>query len=308
MIVSQFWAFANDVYTEDQGKRLFPIVGIGASAGALVGAFLTADVFEKMSNGALMTLSCALLGCFIVLIVWVNKREVSATPAGAEDKAEETLSKEGGFSLVRKNRYLLLIAFFVLLLNMVNSVGEFILGSLFAQEAIAEIGAGEALQAQRGEFIRTLYADFFGWVNLAGLIIQSFLVSRFIKYFGVRGSLFIGPIMSLITYGTTALAPVLNVVRGVKIAENSNDYSTNNTVRQALFLPMSRDVKYKAKAAIDTFFGRSGDALQALVVFIGTHLSLAIPGFAVINVALVGIWLGVTAGIAKEHKKLAEEA
>ena len=307
MIVSQFWAFANDVYTEEQGRRLFPIIGIGASAGALAGAFLTAGVFEQMSNGALMSLSCTLLCVFALLIVWVNKREVRGV-AGEREKAGETLSKEGGFALVRKNRYLLLIAFFVLLLNMVNSVGEFILGSLFQQHAIDVIGAGQQFEAQRGELIRTLYGEFFGWVNLIGLIIQSFLVSRLIKYFGVRGSLFIGPTLSLITYGTTAVSPVLKVVRTMKIVENANDYSTNNTVRQALFLPMPRDVKYKAKAAIDTFFGRTGDALQALVVFIGTQFSLAIPGFAVVNVALVGIWLGVTAGIAREHKRLAGQA
>jgi AAA family ATP:ADP antiporter len=306
MIVSQFWAFANDVYTEDQGKRLFPVIGIGASTGAFAGAFLTAGVFEKMSNGALLTLSCVLLGVFALLIVWVNQREVRAV-AGEQEKAVQTLSKEGGFTLVRKSRYLLLIALFVLLLNMVNSVGEFILGSLFEQHAIDVIGAGDALRDQRGELIRTLYGSFFGWVNLVGLIIQSFLVSRIIKYLGVRGTLFVGPLMSLITYGTTAIQPVLNVVRLMKIVENSNDYSTNNTVRQALFLPMSRDVKYKAKAAIDTFFGRTGDALQALVVFIGTQLSLAIPGFAAVNVALVGIWFGVTVGIAKEHRKLAKQ-
>ncbi len=307
MIVSQFWAFANDVYTEEQGKRLFPIVGIGASGGALAGAWLTAEAFEKMSNGALMTLASALLGVFILLIVWVNQRE-SFSPSGKDTKASEVLSKEGGFGLVLRNRYLLLIALFVLLLNLVNTVGEFILGSLFEQEALARIGAGEEFRAERGEFIRTLYAEFFGWVNLIGLLIQSFLVSRFIKYLGVRGTLFIGPLMSLVTYGTTALQPVLSVVRGMKIAENSNDYSTNNTVRQSLFLPMSRDVKYKAKAAIDTFFGRAGDALQALVVFIGTQLSLAIPGFALINVAFVAVWIGVAAGIVKERKRFTTES
>jgi len=307
MIVSQFWAFANDVYSEEQGKRLFPIVGIGVSAGALAGSWLTARVFVKMSNGALMTLACVLLGVFMLLIIWVNYREVRGVST-EQAKAEETLSKEGGFGLVWRSRYLLLIAVFVLLLNMVNSIGEFILSSLFTQEAIDQVGAGDEFGAQRGELIRTMYGEFFGWVNLVGLLIQSFVVSRLIKLFGVRGSLFIGPIMSLITYGTTAVQPVLNVVRMMKTAENSNDYSTNNTVRQALFLPMSRDVKYKAKAAIDTFFGRSGDALQALVVFIGTQVSLAIPGFAVVNVVLVGVWLAVTAGIAKEHKNLAKEA
>jgi AAA family ATP:ADP antiporter len=306
MIVSQFWAFANDIYTEQQGKRLFPVVGIGASSGALVGAWLTAVAFERMTNESLLMLASALLGLFILLIVWVDRREVVAT-AESPDTSQK-LSKEGGFKLVLGNRYLLLIAFYVLILNLVNTVGEFILGSFFEQYAIDQVGAGDALRASRGEFIRTLYGEFFGWVNLIGLLIQSFLVSRFIKYLGVRGSLFIGPLMSLVTYGTTAFQPVLNIVRNMKVVENSNDYSTNNTVRAALFLPTSRDVKYKAKAAIDTFFGRTGDALQALVVFVGTRLAFAIPAFAIVNVIFVGVWLLVCGGIVREHKKLTKEA
>jgi AAA family ATP:ADP antiporter len=307
MVVSQFWAFANDVYTEEQGKRLFPVVGIGASAGALVGAWLTASVFEKMGNGQLMILASALLGVFILLIVLVDKREAVAASPGAA-RPEQRLGGEGGFQLVMKNRYLLLIALHVLILNLVNTVGEFILGSLFAQHAIDAIGAGDAFRAQRSEYIRTMYGAFFGWVNLVGLLIQSFLVSRFFKYLGVRGSLFVGPIMSLLTYGVTAAQPVLNAVRVMKIGENSNDYSLNNTVRQALFLPTSREVKYKAKAAIDTFFARTGDALQAAVVFMGTSLAFALSAFAVVNVVLVGVWLAVVAGIAREHKRLTTEA
>jgi AAA family ATP:ADP antiporter len=303
MIVSQFWAFANDIYTEDQGKRLFPVVGIGASAGAVAGSVLTANSFERMSNGSLMALASALLVVFILLIVWVNRRE-SATSGEQATKAEQTLGEEGGFSLVLRNRYLLLIAMHVLILNLVNTLGEFILGSLFAQHAIEVIGDGEAFMEARAEYIRTMYGAFFGWVNLAGLAIQAFLVSRFIKYLGVRGSLFVGPLISLVTYGVTAAQPVLKAVRVMKIGENANDYSLNNTIRHALFLPTSREVKYKAKAAIDTFFARTGDALQAVVVFIGTHLAFGIPAFAVVNVVIVGVWLGVVGGIARDHRKL----
>jgi len=175
------------------------------------------------------------------------------------------------------------------------------------QTAIAQFGAGVAAQEARGNYIGSFYGTFFSWVNLFTFLIQSFLVSRLIRFFGVRGSLFIGPIISMATYGIAAVQPVLNSLRVVKMAENSNDYSTNNTIRQALFLPTSRDVKYKAKAAIDTFFGRSGDALQAVIVFVGTRLAFAIPAFAIVNVVFVGIWLVVCAGIAREHKKLSPE-
>jgi AAA family ATP:ADP antiporter len=259
----------------------------------------------------MMILAGALLGVFILLIVWVHRREGSTqgtTPGVAAEESQEKLSKEGGFQLVMRNRYLLLIAFHVLILNLVNTVGGFILDLLFEQAGQEAVAAGTVAAAEEGAYLRTLYSELFGWVNLLGLLIQSFLVSRLIRFLGVRGSLFIGPVISLVTYATTAVRPVLGVVRGVKILENANDYSTNNTVRQALFLPTSRDAKYKAKAAIDTFFARTGDALQALVVFVGTRLAFAIPAFAIVNVVFIGIWLLVCGGIVKEHRKLTEEA
>jgi AAA family ATP:ADP antiporter len=307
MLISQFWAFANDLYSEEQGKRLFPVIGVGATAGALAGAWLTALVFEKMSDSSLLLLALALLMVFVFLIVLINRRETHVSGEEAQ-KAEKTLSKEEGFQLVFRNRYLLLIAFHVLLLNLVNTVGEHILRSLFEEAANNAVLAGTIVASEESAFIRTMYAQFYGWVNLFGFLIQSLLVGRFIKYLGLRGSLFIGPLVSLAAYGTSAFQPVLNVVRGVKTAENSNDYSTNNTIRAALFLITSREVKYKAKAAIDTFFARAGDALVALVVFVGTRLSLALPAFALVNVVFISVWLLVCGGIAKEHKKLSKEA
>ena len=196
MIVSQFWAFANDLYTEEQGQRLFPVIGVGATAGALAGAWLTASVFEKMRDSSLLLLAGGLLVVFVFLIVLINRRE---THVGTEEaqKAEETLSKEGGFQLVLRNRYLLLIALHVLLLNLVNTVGEFILGYLFEDAANNAVLAGTIVASEESAFIRTMYAQFYGWVNLFGFLIQSLLVGRFIKYFSVRGSLFIGPLVSL---------------------------------------------------------------------------------------------------------------
>jgi AAA family ATP:ADP antiporter len=307
MLVSQFWAFANDVYSEEQGKRLFPIVGIGTTSGALAGAWFTATAFQNMQDTSLLLLAGILLVPFILLIVWINKKQIRGR-AEENEKARTPLGKEGGFILVMRNRYLLLMAFHILLLNLVNTVGEFILGWLFEELANEAVAAGTIIASETSAFIRTLYAEFYGWVNLTGFLIQALLVGRFIKYLGVRGTLFIGPVISLVAYGAAGLQPIFNVIRNMKIAENSNDYSTNNTVRAALFLNTSREVKYKAKAAIDTFFARTGDALQALVVFVGTKLSFAIPAFAAVNVIIVVIWLLVCSGIVKEHKKLSADA
>jgi len=106
-------------------------------------------------------------------------------------------------------------------------------------------------------------------------------------------------------YAAIGLIGGLSVLRVAKTAENSTDYSLQNTVRQALFLPTSREAKYKAKAAIDTFFVRFGDAAAAALIWVGLHvLMLQARDFAFVNLGLVAIWLLLNVGIAREHRKL----
>ena len=94
----------------------------------------------------------------------------------------------------------------------------------------------------------------------------------------------------------------------MKIADNSLDYSLGNTTKQALWLPTSREAKYKAKQAVDSFFVRAGDVLQAGVVFVGERLALAVPAFAAITLVLAAAWLGVVALLNVALRRKAEEA
>jgi AAA family ATP:ADP antiporter len=174
-------------------------------------------------------------------------------------------------------------------------------------EALAAAKA-KALRGARSAVIGKFYGDFFFWVNLVGVLTQMFLVSRIFKYFGVRAALFVLPVIAF--GGYAAIAPIggLGVLRVAKTAENSTDYSLQNTVKQALFLPTSREAKYKAKAAIDTFFVRFGDTASALVVAVGLHaLHFGPRSFAAVNVALVTVWIVLNVGIAREHKKMVPE-
>lgn len=201
-----------------------------------------------------------------------------------------------------RHRYLRLIALLVLLLNLVNSLGEYLLGRFV-------IASAQVIPAaERGKFIGQFYADFFSWVNLLGFLIQTFLVSRLFKWIGVRGGLFVLPLIAMTGYGILAVLPILAIVRVAKILENATDYSLNNTVRHALFLPTSREEKYKGKAATDTFFVRLGDMVQAGIVFAGVQLGLSISNLAVANMVMVGVWLAVAAAIYREHKRLTKES
>ena len=116
------------------------------------------------------------------------------------------------------------------------------------------------------------------------------------------------PIVALGGYGVIAFLPVLGIIRWVKIAENSLDYSLNNTVRHALFLPLSREEKYNAKQAIDTFFWRAGDLLSAGLVFLGTQmLAFNTQHFAMVNMVLVALWLMIAFWTGRENAQMTGE-
>ena len=128
-------------------------------------------------------------------------------------------------------------------------------------------------------------------------------VSRIMKYIGIGPAVFVLPVIALGSYTLLAFAPVLSFIRLAKIGENSTDYSIQNTVRHALFLNTSRAAKYKAQSAIESFFWRTGDALSALLVFIGTKLAFDIPKFAAANIIFVLMWLAVAVFIVQIRKR-----
>jgi AAA family ATP:ADP antiporter len=303
LAVAQFWGFANDLYTEEQGKRLFPIVGVGASLGAWGGSLFAGDVYRAMGPFQLMMLSAGVLVLCILLTIVSHRRDAGTASADRRKEAEKPLDRSGAFRLLLQNKYLLLIAGVVLLMSTVNSTGEYIL-SKFVTQSAAHLSGSE-----KGAYIGEFYGSYFSWVNLLGFLIQTFLVSRLFKWIGVRGALFILPVIAMGGYGALAFIPVMAIVRSAKILENATDYSLNNTVRHALYLPTSREAKYKAKAVTDTFFVRFGDLIQAGIVFVGAQLlAFSTQQFALVNLVLVVLWLVLAVMVYRRHRHLAKEA
>jgi len=355
MIVAQFWAFANDVYTEEEGKRLFPIVGFGASAGAVLGAWVAGRVIGPLGFYSPFVLGALLLIAAAAITSLVDARERRRTEAGvpdpltsgllpaatgqyrsmsgehrtvasspgyqqasgtftavrrdesAEDAERREMASTGSaFGLVLRNRYLLLIALLVMILNWVNTNGGYIL--LATLETIAEtaVAEGRAGGLTEREYIAGFYSGFLTIQNAAGLLIQLFLVSRILKYAGVRIALLILPVIAFGGYTLLAFSALLPLIRVVKITENSTDYSLNNTVRNVLFLPTTREEKYKAKQVTDSFAQRAGDVLHSVLIFVATGvLALTTRDLALINLGLVVVWIVIAMLIGRRYERLA---
>jgi AAA family ATP:ADP antiporter len=255
-----------------------------------------------------------------------RQRELSAkAERGETGKKKESL----GFDMLFRYKYIGLIALLVLLLNLVNTTGEYILGSLVedhgkatAEEVIqAAIGSGttasigdqefgdpnatETREEIEGNVIGRFYASFFLWVNLIGMFLQLFIVGRLIKWFGIKAGLLWLPIVALGTYALIFLAPAIRYARIGKTAENASDYSVNKTTLQMLFLPTTHEIKYKAKQVTDSFMQRIGDVGSAVVVFLGTQIfTFGTKGFAALNLGIIAIWFVIVFMIVREHAEI----
>ncbi|HKP57541.1 MAG TPA: MFS transporter [Polyangiales bacterium] len=300
--IAQFWSFANDIYTPEQGKRLFGVLGIGSSVGAVAGARL-AKALAPLGPSALMLVAAGVLVVCVGLFFVVERRIGQASEA-REQKAEEPIAIEGGVMSMLLHRYLLLLAGLMLLLNCVNSNGEYLLDRTLLA-AVQQQGGDEKAATT---FIAEFKADYFGWVNLLGVLMQLFVVSRIMQTIGVRRALFVMPIVSAVSYTSLLIMPVLNVVRIGKIAENTLDYSLQNTARQALFLVTSRAEKYVGKTVIDTLIVRVGDVMSAGLVLGVTQLHLPVRALAALNLLLIGGWLVVLLFIGREHRRRSLQA
>jgi AAA family ATP:ADP antiporter len=310
MLIAQFWSYATDVYTEDRGKRLFAIIATGGSIGAVVGPRLArlAGTFE------LLLVAAAIMAAGLALFNLIERHHRRAP--GHAERARAPIGGGGGFTMVVRDRYLLLIAALVLVAELVKTTGEYILSKSAAEHA-AEIvpatshpelppeGRAAAITDERREVITSFYADFYFWANLTGFVTQALLVSRLMHAFGVQKVLFVTPMIALGGYAAIAAVGGVALIGMAKVAENSTEYSVESTVRQTLFLPTDRATKYKAKAAIDTFVVRGADTLSGLLVWVGSRgLGFGIGGFAAVNVVLTLVWFAIAAGIAQRYYAL----
>ena len=136
LIVAQFWSFANDLYLEEQGKRLFPIIAFGGSFGAILGPKIAGWLFEPSGPYGLMLMTALLLGVCMVFSNRVNRRAADERRnAQRALDPEKPLGRRGAYKLVLGQPYLLIIAAMMIVANLVNTTGEFILGQKVTEEA-----------------------------------------------------------------------------------------------------------------------------------------------------------------------------
>ncbi len=320
-VVAQFWTFSADIFNNESGKRLLPVIAIGGTSGAVAGSWLV-DYFissQLISTNYLLLIATIPLFISILLIRIVDQRQsicqssISGKTIPSLMPEMNTASVMNGAKLIFFSRFVLLVALVTLLSNWVNTNGENLLFRVIqetlATEAVAQgISGSENILKFTREGTTAFYGNFFFWVNIIALFLQSFIVSRLLKFGGFAVILMLLPLIALISYSLMALLPILAIVKIMKIAENATDYSINNTARHVLWLPVDSMTKFLGKPAIDTFYVRLGDGFAAITVLVGVQmLTLSIKQFFIFNVSLVILWIICGILLIKEYNKVANQ-
>ena len=307
MVIAQFWAFAADLFNVKTGQRLFAVIMMGAALGAMAGSQVGGRLFSLIGVTNLMLLSAALLALVLFLsrhaerMVPEGSRSVSASNP-ADSQANVLAQILGGFRVVAHSGYLVRIALFVMLLNLVNTNGGYVLVTYLSDHARELVAAGDGTLGT-GDVISRFWGNYWTWFTALQIVIQLFLVSRIFRWFGVRGAILVLPIVMIVNYGLILFVPVFAVVRVMMIIENATNMSMGNTTNHTLYLPVTREEKYVGKTTIDTFFARFGDLLSAgLVMLTAEFLGLEVGWMVAINLSLALALFALGNAIGKYHR------
>lgn len=302
LMVTQFWVFATGSFNIKSGKRLFPVILIGASLGGLIGAQIASFVIGHMGIASGLLAASAIIAT-TSFFPYIARDAVPAESSCLDCHMykNKNASLLGGLHVVGRSKLMILIAIYALLLNIVNSTGEYI----FAETLLSKLeGLGITEIAERERYIGQTYAQFAFWVTAVALFMQMFVVSRVFIYFGISVAVMAMPVLLTIGYFLGGFFPVFTFIYALKALDNSLDYSLTNTVRQTLFLPVTHEEKFEAKTAIDTFLWRFGDLLQAGVIYAALNwLNWGIKEIAYFCGFLGIFWIITARSVAIEYKE-----
>jgi AAA family ATP:ADP antiporter len=288
-----FWALLADRFSSDQGKRLFALIAVGGTLGAIFGPWLASRLAEPLGTPALLLVAAGFLGIAIALAWWLvwtrpdRDASAAATPAPA---AEEALRIGGspwaGLRAVFASPYLLGIAGYVLAMTV---VATFIYFTRLQMVALAE----SDLDARTG-----LLGNIDMWTQIAVLLLQLTLTGQIIRRFGLGVALAALPVATALGFVGLAIYGSFAMLIALEAMSKAVQRGLTRPAREALFTVVSREDKYKAKAFIDTFVYRAGDVVGAQTEGLLGRLGLALGGLVTVVVplalfwAMLGLWLG----------------
>ena len=280
-VVSIFWQMIVDVFTSEQGKRLFGFIAAGATLGAISGSIFTVSTVEHMAPGYLMVGAALMLEVAVFCVRRLSglSAALSERPKAEQSEAPIGGSLMSGFRDALSSSYLLNVSLFLLLYAVTSTF-------LYFQQAAVVSHSFESRAAQTAFFASVDLG-----VNILTLAVQLFLTGRILKRFGVGTTLSLLPVFSVIGFGAVALMPTLASVVGFQLIRRAGNFAIARPTREVLFTVLPREDRYKAKSFIDTAVYRFGDQLGAWSFALLTYFKLGLGEISIVAAVVSLLWL-----------------
>ncbi len=281
-VVTVFWGFVVDLFSTDQGKRVFGFIAVGSSLGGIVGSFLTATLAETVPPFVLLLIAVAPLEVAAWLATVLHRRSGSTAAATRTEEAEPVRGTAfSGMKVVFQSSYLSLILLFIVLMTFASTV-------LYYQQADLIRDAFPVDRAARTAF----YAKIDLAVNLITIFTQALLVAHIIRRIGIGLSLALIPLFAMLGFLSLGIYPLLAVLVLFQVLYRAGRYAIARPSREVLYTVVGREERYKSKAFIDAGGYRGGDLITAWLYTGLAALGLSLGAIALVAVPVAAVWAG----------------
>jgi len=296
-VVSVFWQMNVDLFSSEQGKRLFGLIAAGATIGAITGSSVTASLARYVSPIFLLLGAAALLEIAVFSVGRLSRLSptLHRQPAAGSEEAPIGGSVFAGIVHAFRSRYLVNVSVFILLFAVTATF-------LYYQQAGIVKGSFGDRGAQTAFFATV---DLL--VNILTLAVQLFLTGRIVLLFGVALALGFLPALTIIGFGALALLPTIAVVAIFQVLRRAGDYAIARPTREVLFTVVPREDRYKTKSFIDTVVYRTGDQLGIWSASLLSTLGLGTTGVALVAIPIAAVWLLNALWLGRRQELLAAE-
>jgi len=289
-VVSVFWQLNVDLFSPEQGKRLFGFIAAGATIGALVGSAVTASLARTVSPTFLLIGAAVLLEVAVFSVGRLARLSPSLHRRPADQVAAKADERPVGGTVLAgithafRSPYLLSVGAFLLLYAVTSTF------VYFQQAAIVKVSFAD--RAAQTQFFATIDLC----VNALALVVQLFFTGRIIVLLGVALALAALPALTMIGFAALALTPSLGVIAVFQVLRRAADYAITRPTREVIYTVVPREDRYKTKGFIDTFVYRLGDQVGAWSVPLLGGLGAATAPVVAIGIAFLwllnALWLG----------------
>jgi AAA family ATP:ADP antiporter len=297
-VVSIFWQTIVDVFTSEQGKRLFGFIAAGATIGAIMGSAATALLARSVPTWALLTGAALLLELAVFSMRRLSRLSdrVYRKPSAQSGERAVGGSTYAGIVHVLKSPYLLNVSLFFVLFSITSTFLYFEQVGI-AAKAFPDRGAQTAF-----------FASVDLAVNVFTLVIQLFLTGRIVRLFGVGLALASLPLLTILGFGVLVYAPTIAAIVTFQVLRRAGNFGIARPTREVLFTVLPREDRYKAKSFIDTVMYRLGDQVGAWSYTLVGAIGWGAGALPIVALPISAVWLVNALWLGRRQEELAARA